>query len=121
MADPVLDEDYIERLLTSPVGINYTDVLQTGAVQALVDCYDRKVTREEFLNAAGACLTLYGQNAKLWMIHTIKEKFNEGTLTHEHFREADEAFVHLIRRQAEQVLEIVKRLKLCPTSKDPVH
>jgi len=121
MADPRLDEDYIRALLSVPVTHENTDAIQQGAVQALIDLYDRKVTRDEFLTAGAACLSLYGQCSKLWMLHNVRAVYKDGTLTDQKFLDADKAFCDIIRKQSETVVEIVKRLQLCPTSKDPIN
>lgn len=121
MSDPILDEDYIRGLLSVPVTAENISALQAGAIQALCDIYDRKVTRDEFTESAAACLVLHSQCSKLWMLHSIKDPFDDGALTAEMFVTTDKGMCDLIRRQAEKVIEIVKRLQLCPTSKDPVH
>lgn len=121
MADPIMDEDYIRALLSIPVKVDNSDAIQAGAVQALIDLYDRKVTREEFCQSASACITLYGQCAKFWMLHNIADVFKQGDLDQAKFDKADEAFTALIRKQTETVIEIVKRLQLCPTSQDAVN
>ena len=121
MADPIFDEDFIKELLSVPVGPDTANALQTGAVQCMIDLYDRKVTRDEFCNALGACITLYGQVHKLTMLHRIRDKFESGELGIETFTKTDEYMGDLIRKQCEGVIEIVTRLQLCPSSRDKVH
>ncbi len=121
MADPLLDEDFILHLLKRPVIADQLHHLQTGSVQALCDLYDRKVTREEFTTQASVCLGLYGQCAKLWMLNNIKTVWDEGDLDDDRLTQAADGLAELVRVQAEQVIEIVKRLKMCPTSKDAVN
>ena len=121
MADPVFDEDSIRALLAAPATVEYTIAIQTGAVQAAIDLYDRKVTREEFMNSIAPCITLYGQAAKLWMLHNIKDVFETGELTPERFAKTNDAMCELMRKQLQTVTEIVKRLQTCPTSRDAVH
>ena len=121
MSDPVLDEQYIIELLRCPVKAETVTMLQGGAVQALIDLYDRKVTREEFANLASPCLALYGQTAKLWLLANIEGVFDSGDLDKDRFVKAREGLENLVRKQAETVIEIVKRLQTCPTSQDKVH
>ena len=121
MADPVFDEEFINHLLRVTPSINTVDALQSGAAQALVDLYDRKVTREEFIACASQCLSLYSQTAKLWMLHNIKHTFDEHGLTAEKFELADKQMVELLTKQAQGVMAIVDRLMQCPTSQDKVH
>lgn len=123
MADPLLNEDYIRNLLSVPVNVENVDAMQAGAVQALIDLYDRKVTREAYCGMAASCITLYAQCSKLWMLHNVKHQLADGdrNLTDETWARSDAVFCELIRKQAEKVVEIVKRLQLCPTSEDLVH
>lgn len=121
MADPVLDEAYIIDRLAAPVTVANLQIIQGGAVQALCDLYDRKVTREEFINLAAPVVSLYGQCAKLDMLDSIEAVFKSGDLKQEKFDTATKAMEDLIRAQAMKVTEIIKRLQLCPTSQDKVH
>lgn len=121
MADPVLDEDYILALLRLPVTADNGQGLQAGAVQALCDLYDRKTTRQEFQEGAGACLVLYTSAAKFMFLERMRYAHKEEMLTEVQFAEAHKEFEDLIRTQAANVVEIVKRLQLCPTSQDKVH
>jgi hypothetical protein len=121
MADPILDEDYIVTLLKAPVNHETTNMIQAGAVQALLDLYDRKVTRDVFCDEGSVCLALYGQASKLWVLNNIQEVYSRGELTEERFKIAKDQLCDLIRKQAEMVIETVKRLQLCSTSEDKVH
>lgn len=121
MADPVLDEQQIIQLLKAPCTVEMVNILQSGAVQALVDLYDRKVTRDEFTAMASPCIALYGQCSKLWLLDNIKDVFMTGDLTAQRFDDAKNGLADVIRKQAETVIEQVKRLQLCPTSQDQVH
>lgn len=121
MADPKLDEDYIIALLRGAVVHENVARLQAGAMQALLDLYDRQATREEFINNASACCALFGQVAKFYMLKNIEVVHTEGSLDQQKFMEAEAGLQDLIRKQCESVIEIVKRLQLCPTSQDLVH
>ncbi len=121
MADPVLDEDYIIELLRVPVKAATIDRIQAGAVQALMDLFDRKCTRDEFLSLASRCISLYGQTAKMWMLSNIAVVHEEGTLDKKTFDVAIKGLEQIIRVQSEAVVEIVQRLQMCPSSRDKVH
>jgi hypothetical protein len=121
MSDPVLDEDLIIAHLQAPCTVEYLTAIQGGAVQALCDVYDRKVTRDEFVDAAAKCLTLYGQSMKLWLLDNIHGVFQNGALTESSFKEAEARMGGLLRAQCETVIEMVKRLQECPTSRDRIN
>lgn len=121
MADPILNEDLIVELLKSAVNRPNTGRLQQGAVFALCDLYDRGVTRDEFTTAASLCLSLYAQCAKVWVLGNVEEVFDSGELDKNKFATAIGQLEDVIRKQCEDVIEIVKRMQACPTSKDQVH
>jgi hypothetical protein len=109
MADPLFDENHILSLLSVPINRDNIDAVQAGAVQALMDLYDRKVTREEFVACLAPCLVLYGQAAKLWILHNVKDVHDAGYLETEKFDEASEGLCDSMRKHCETVIEIVKR------------
>lgn len=121
MADPVLDEDYIMQLLRSPVTHETADLIQGGAAQALVDLYDRKVTRDEFVAACSRCLSLYGKASRFNMLQDVRVVFDAGNLDKNSFDVADKGLRDAIRTQSEGLVDLVKRLMQCPTSRDPIN
>lgn len=121
MADPILDEDGILMLLSRPILPENVNALQAGAVQAMVDLYDRKVTREEFCELLTPCLTLYGQTAKLWLLSNIYDVHKSHGLNDERFKKAGEELAAVISKQVDEVVAIVKRVKQCPTSEDTIQ
>lgn len=119
--DPVLDEEGILELLSVPVSPATIAALQAGAVQALLDLYDRKVTREEFIQSAAPCIELHAQAAKLWMLGNINRVHAQGELTEERFRQAHEGLTSLTTAAAARVHDIVSKVMQCPTSEDKIH
>lgn len=121
MADPILDEDLIVSILQCPIKPDTVNRIQSGAMQAMVDLFDRKPTRDEFISLSAPCVALYGQAAKLWMLSNIQQVYDAGELDGSRFLVATSSLEDIIRKQCETVIEIVKRLQLCPTSQDRVH
>jgi hypothetical protein len=121
MSDPIIDEDGIILLLRASVTPDNVNAIQAGAIQAMIDLYDRKVTREEFCEMLAPCLALYGQTAKLWLLHNIYSVHKDGNLDDERFQKAATELTAVISKQVDSVVEIVSRVKQCPTSKDKVH
>lgn len=121
MADPVLDEEMIADLLKCPISPENVGRIQAGAMQALMDLYDRKATRDEFIAMATPCVALYGQTSKLWLLANVRMVFDSGDLDTNRFEQAQTGLSDIIRVQCETVIEIVKRLRMCPTSQDKVH
>lgn len=119
--DPKLDEDFILHMLRAPPAVEHIGLLQGGAAQSLLDMYDRGMTRPEFCEHASKVLALYAQCAKLWLLDNIKAAHDVAPLTAETFKTAHDQLADLIRKQSEEVIEVVKRLQTCPTSEDRVH
>lgn len=121
MADPILDENIILALLDCAPKHENLARIQQGAVQALMDLYDRKVTREEFASAASPCLALFAQCSKLWVLHNIEDAFQLGDVNQASFDHARNGIQELLSKQIESVVGIVERLRQCPLSTDKVH
>lgn len=121
MSDPVLDEEGILELLTMPVSSQTVSALQAGAVQAMIDLYDRKVTRDEFIHSIAPCINLYGQLAKLWLLSNVKAVHATGDLDADRFEKAEKGLVDMVKLDVDKVTQIVKRLTECPTSKDQIN
>lgn len=121
MSDLYFDEDNIVHMLMAPVNVDTIDYIQTATAQALCDLYDRKVTREEFVNMAGPCLALYAQTARLRLMHSVEAAFQDSGITQDTLNIAKEGITSLITKQRDTVIGIVRRLQECPTSEDVVH
>jgi hypothetical protein len=121
MATPIFDEGEIIAMLSAPVGPYAVSRLQHGAVQALVDLYDRKCTRDEFVRMASPVIALYASTAKLWLIKNVEEIYNDGDLDADRLNQANVGLCDLIRKQSEEVIDMVKRLQMCPTDQDTVN
>lgn len=119
--DPVLDEEGILELLSMPVQVQTISALQAGAVQALLDLYDRKVTREEFIKSAAPCIELHAQAAKLWLLNNISRVYADGALDAERLTKAHDGLTAITTAAAARVHDIVSKLTQCPTSEDKVH
>lgn len=120
-SDPILDEDGILTLLNAVISPATTNALQAGAVQTLLDLYDRGVTRKEFCEQGSECLAMYGTVAKLWMLNNMHQVFSEHGLTEEKFKAAEAQLVELIQKQTLTLIATVQRLQQCPTSEDKIH
>lgn len=121
MASPHLDEGQILCLLDCPVDAEHVNMLQAGAAQALIDVFDRKVTRDHFIEMMGECLALYGQAAKMWMLQNVKYTHDEVGVTDDNIKRAMVGITSLVDKQAEAVQTVVKKLMQCPMDEDPIH
>lgn len=121
MASPVLEEEIIKRLLQYPATPDNLPFLQNAAMQCLLDMYDRKLTRPEFIEHGSKAVTLYAQMAKLWLLDHIYELHREGVLTENSFTSAQVQMKELIEVIARELIETVKRMQECPLDEDKIH
>jgi len=121
MVSPVLNEDNIVMLLKAPAIPEATNSIQSGCVQTIIDMWDRKCTREEFIDRLQPALGLYGNCAKLWVLRNIEEVYKTNELSPERFEHAKEQLAEMIRLSTATLIDHVKRMQLCPEDEDKVH
>lgn len=119
--DPQVDEDYLIGMLGAPINTNTTDIFQSAAMGVLIDLYDRKVTRDEFIASISPCAAMYAQAARLDGLNNIKAVFDAGHLNPASFDDAGKFLTDNIRRYGDRLIAMLKLLKECAGSKDPIH
>lgn len=117
----ILDECVILHLLEAPPAASNTERLQNGALNTVIDMYDRKVTRDEFIAGIGHALNLYGQCAKLYVLAHVKGSFDRNELNAADFKTVEEALVARISGSAQYLTKLVERMQLCPNKGDAVN
>lgn len=121
MTDPVLHEPTImDTLDCTPVAEN-TSRLQAAALLSLIDAYDRKLTRENFVTLAEAALSLHTQVGKLYMIDSVRENSLLGALDDNMLDRAVNGVRHMTVSAHTELFKLMRRVVACPTSDDKVH
>lgn len=95
--------------------------LQVGAILALVDAYDRKLTRDQFIIVASLALTIHTTSGKGAMLQSTHELFRTEELTEASFLTAATAIDGVLKTKTNELCEIVKRMAMCPVPGDKVH
>jgi hypothetical protein len=121
MVSPILNEDIIVNLLSVKASVDTIPPLQHGALQALLDMYDRKVTRDVFIQNAVKCVALHTNMAKLHMLRNIQVLFEEGTLGAASFERANNELTTLVEEDARQVIACVKEMMKCADDGTPIQ
>src|SRR4051812_48296436 len=62
-------------MLDCKVQVDNTSRLQAGAMMSLVDGFDRKINREQYLKLLLAAFSMYAQLAKLYLLGEVRESF----------------------------------------------
>lgn len=114
-------EDAIVEMLNVPITAQTVETIQCGAVQLLIDLYDKKVTREEFCKDAAPLLELYGQTAKLWLLNNIHQVYKDHGLDEDRFAMAEKGITALIAKGVERATDMAKALRECATDGDKIH
>ena len=122
MADSRFDEDkLIEMLQTKPINENTIPVLQNACAMALADLYDRRASVDYVMQHAHCILSTYAMLSRTWLLGSIHELFDAGTLTEHSFTQAREQITAMATEQTEAIVAMLNELKPCPTSPDTVH
>jgi hypothetical protein len=119
--DPQINEAGCIFMLQQEINAETLPYHQNAAIQVIIDLYDRKVSREEFLKSAGTAVSFYATLAKLYVIEQTHALTVTNTLTLETVDTAT-AKLHVIAAdKAAALVKIMVLLAECPTSEDKVH
>lgn len=125
MTSPVVDEDVMVQCLTMPEAAEVTDSvtrIRTGATMLIVDAFDRKVTRDQFLAAIGAAVHLIDAVGKHEMMANVKSfKDAKGEVTNVDIEVALQSILQNIEMGTEQCTKMAGLLKQCPLTEDKIH
>lgn len=121
---PLFDEQMILDCLAQPISFEAIGPLQSAAMMALIDCYDRKVEREFFGNVAATALALHTAMGRLHTSTVLRAMANEEQFKGNPERELDGAIksltAHAQLRQKE-LNQMVHLLVQCPTGEDSIN
>ncbi len=121
MTSPVMDENILQFLTKEPPSIDNIDRLQTASLMAIVDAFDRKVTRDNFVMIAATAMTLGQVMARLGILKSTEGFFNGGDLNTAMFDQATKGLMAMAATQHAVLERQVSVLVQCPNDKDPVH
>lgn len=118
MASPLIDEDVMVQALKTSGG----EHVRSGASMLLVDAFDRKATRDQFLAALGAVVGLLDAVSKHELMLNVK-RFHDlkGGISLVDI----EVTMHSIQEQMEmgcqQCCQMAELFQQCPLDEDKVH
>ena len=121
MTDPVLHEPTIMDTLDCRVDPVNTSRLQAAALLSLIDAYDRKLTRENFLVLAEAALGMHTQIGKFYMMSSIWDNHKIGLLDGVMIEKAVHGTNAMALKAHDELFGLMKRVVMCPTSEDKVN
>ncbi len=99
-----------------------TSRLQAAALLSLLDAYDRRLTRDNFVTLASAALALHTQIGKLYLIDSVRENGLIGALDDGVLLSRATAGVRGLATDAHaELFKLMHKVVACPTSQDKVH
>jgi hypothetical protein len=119
--NPQFNEQLIIDCVASKAGVETIGPLQSSAMMALVDAYDRKVERKYFCSLALGALALHTAMGRLHTTNAVRGILADAG--HPVGKEMD-AIVDNVTKVAEarrlELQDMVKLLVQCPTEDDPI-
>jgi len=119
--DPQINEAGCVFMLQQEINAETLPYHQNAALQVLIDLYDRKVTREEFLHHAGIVVTFYSTLAKLNVIDQVRAMTITNTLTLETVDTSHVKLHEIAAAKAAMLSKFMTLMAQCPMSDDVVH
>jgi hypothetical protein len=125
MSTPVIDEDVMLQALQMPGAeeLSVTAVrLRTGASMLILDAFDRKVTRDQFIAALGAAVSLIDAVSRHEMMVSVKrfEQDKRG-VTNADIEVALGSIKQMIEVGVDQCTKMAGLLCQCPLNEDKLH
>lgn len=118
MTSPVIDENVMMQALKSEGGND----IRTGATMLLLDAFDRKITRDQFIAALGAVVSLIDGVGKQEMMINVKEFFqNKGSVTAADIEVAMHSCQQIIEANVDQCVKMADLFHQMPLNEDKVH
>lgn len=122
MVSPLLNEDVlIQSLSVAPVDNNARQ-LQSGAFMLVLDAFDRKVTRDDFMTALAAAVGLHDKVGRLSVLTNIRA-FAErnGKVSDVDLLAGEKEAQGLVLQAAADCVKMAHLLQKCPNDEDRVH
>jgi hypothetical protein len=121
MADPIVDERYLMAALDAPASLAAVEDLQSSALVAVIDAWDRKILRDPFVALTASAFSLHTQLGRLHMVARIHEMFKQDKLTDERLTDADLQLLAFCEAERISLVKLASLVAQCPTSAVSVH
>jgi hydroxypyruvate isomerase len=125
MTSPTIDEDVMMEALKLPTAEELptsAQRLRSGASMLILDAFDRKVTRDQFLAALGAGVSLIDAIGRHQMLLNVKAFHQDkGVVTNVDIETALHSITQIIETGVSQCTQMAELLRQCPLNEDKVH
>lgn len=120
--DPIINEDMLVEALDVTLTSETIQQVQSGAFMLVLDAWDRKVTRDQFIAALGASQAMIDSVARVSLMANVKRAHarNDG-LSNVDIETALQGCMDGAKTANVECLKMAHLLKQCPLSEDPIH
>jgi hypothetical protein len=120
--DPIIDEDMVCAALDVTPNRENARQVQSGAFMLVVDAFDRKVTRDQFIATIGAATSLIDAVARVSLMVNVKNHLsNHGMVTTADVETAAHGCMELARQANVECQKMASLIKKCALAEDPIH
>ena len=121
MADPIIDERMLMETIAVPVSLAMVERLQSGALMAAINAFDRKLERGAYIELTASAFSLHTHLGRLHLVARINEIFKQGKLTKERLAEAELGLIGFCESERVAMRGLTGLVAQCPTSNDIVN
>ncbi len=121
MTSPVMNEQFILETLSgviTPEGPNHHCV---ASMWAILDAYDREVTRENMEEIVATAMNLHNRVNRLQAMATTRSAFKEGLLSPEFLDDNIAALQNSADANRNTLIKHMQTLMECSEDEDPLH
>lgn len=120
--DPLIDESILIEALDVTISSETIQQIQSGAFLLVLDAWDRKVTRDQFIAALGAAQALIDSVARVSLMSNVKRhQARSGAVTPADIESAVHGCMEMAKDSNRECLKMAQLLKQCATKEDPIH
>jgi hypothetical protein len=122
MTSALINEEMMVKALSCTARADNETQLATGSLMMLLDAFDRKVTRDQFVAAATAAMTCLDNIGRLCMITAVSDYVRaNGGLTLVDIEVARDSATKLLTSSTGQVLKMAQLLTQLPEDGDRIQ
>jgi hypothetical protein len=121
MADPIIDERMLMDTIDVPVSLGAIERLQSGALMAAINAFDRKLERSAYIELTASAFSLHTHLGRLHIVARINELFKQGKLTKERLAEAEQGLIGFCESERVSMRNLTGLVAQCPTSNDSIN
>ena len=118
--DPLVSEEMIVDCLSVESDGDQPGILQTGAMMAILDAFDRGVERDGFIPILYTGLNLHTSVGRLTTLRSAMQLMDSNQLSVESLSDALRQMEQYATSQKVALKSLVDRLVQCPRAADPI-